>query len=78
MYIYILTSIVAQDADLMRLIIPNTRTIDGIMRIFVRTGPGYDQCQMSLNIEVDLILCGMLLIGNFTDGDLTCGRLIVL
>jgi hypothetical protein len=62
----------------MRLIIPNTRTIDGTMRIIVRTGPGYDQCEMPLNVEVDLILCGALLIGNLTDGNLTCGRLIIL
>ncbi|KAE9373016.1 hypothetical protein N431DRAFT_406266 [Stipitochalara longipes BDJ] len=43
-----------------RLIIPNTRNIEGIMRIFVRTGPGHDQCHTQVNIEVDLVLCGAL------------------
>jgi hypothetical protein len=44
--------------NLLRLIIPDTRMIEAIMKVFVRTGPGQDQCQEVRNIELDLILCG--------------------
>ncbi|KAJ9300689.1 hypothetical protein DTO271G3_1853 [Paecilomyces variotii] len=41
-----------------RLIIPKERLISNIMRIFVRTGPGYDNCSRGIPVEVDLIECG--------------------
>ncbi|OJI84630.1 hypothetical protein ASPTUDRAFT_121725 [Aspergillus tubingensis CBS 134.48] len=41
-----------------RLIIPNTRLISNILKVFVRTGPGYDNCVMALPVEVDLIESG--------------------
>ncbi|RAK94919.1 uncharacterized protein BO80DRAFT_370061 [Aspergillus ibericus CBS 121593] len=41
-----------------RLIIPNTRLLSNIMKVFVRTGPGYDNCQQAIPIEVDLIESG--------------------
>ncbi|KAL2813749.1 hypothetical protein BDW59DRAFT_176661 [Aspergillus cavernicola] len=41
-----------------RLIIPNTRLLSNLMKIFVRTGPGYDNCEGSIPVEVDLIESG--------------------
>jgi len=45
-------------ADESRLTIPNTKMIEGVMKIFVKTGPEYDHCVKSMRIEVDLIICG--------------------
>ncbi|PYI00859.1 hypothetical protein BO78DRAFT_434111 [Aspergillus sclerotiicarbonarius CBS 121057] len=41
-----------------RLIIPNTKLLSNIMKIFVRTGPGYDDCRSGIPVEVDLIESG--------------------
>jgi hypothetical protein len=32
---------------------------EGIMKIFVETGPGYDECAVARRIEVDLKAPGM-------------------
>ncbi|KAL4967533.1 uncharacterized protein BDV14DRAFT_26473 [Aspergillus stella-maris] len=41
-----------------RLRIPNTRLISNIMKVFVKTGPGFDKCARNFEGEVDLIECG--------------------
>ncbi|KAL4948428.1 hypothetical protein BDW69DRAFT_203538 [Aspergillus filifer] len=41
-----------------RLQIPNTRLISNIMKVFVKTGPGFDNCARKFEVEVDLIECG--------------------
>ncbi|GLA09682.1 hypothetical protein AnigIFM60653_012014 [Aspergillus niger] len=38
-----------------RLIIPNTKLVSNIVKVFVRTGPNYDGCINVLHVEVDLI-----------------------
>jgi hypothetical protein len=40
------------------LIIPSTKLASGILKVFVKTGPGQDQCKESHRIEVDLIESG--------------------
>ncbi|PWY90418.1 hypothetical protein BO94DRAFT_623200 [Aspergillus sclerotioniger CBS 115572] len=41
-----------------RLIIPNTKLLSNIMKVFVHTGPGYDDCGYAVQVEVDLIESG--------------------
>ncbi|GKZ35377.1 hypothetical protein AbraIFM66950_006005 [Aspergillus brasiliensis] len=41
-----------------RLIVPNTRLVSNILKVFVRTGPDYDDCVNALPVEVDLIESG--------------------
>ncbi|GKZ86328.1 hypothetical protein AnigIFM56816_001381 [Aspergillus niger] len=41
-----------------RLIIPNTKLVSNIVKVFVRTGPNYDGCVNVLHVEVDLIESG--------------------
>lgn len=41
------------------LIIPDTRLLSNIMKVFVRTGPGFDNCPTVIPVEVDLIESGM-------------------
>ena len=43
---------------LCRLIIPNTKYFRNTVKVFVRTGPGFDKCQSALLIEVNLIQNG--------------------
>ncbi|KKZ60630.1 hypothetical protein EMCG_04703 [[Emmonsia] crescens] len=38
-----------------RLVIPNTKLLSNMMKIFVLTGPGYDDCLTPPRVEVDLI-----------------------
>ncbi|KAL3474166.1 hypothetical protein BJX99DRAFT_260593 [Aspergillus californicus] len=38
-----------------RFIVPSTKKVSGIMRIFVHIGPGYDDCDESILVEVDLV-----------------------
>ncbi|KAM5444453.1 hypothetical protein MaudCBS49596_008012 [Microsporum audouinii] len=38
-----------------RLVIPNTKLLSNIMKVFVLTGPGYDSCPDAIKVEVDLI-----------------------
>lgn len=40
--------------------IPNTKLISGVFKMFVKTGPGYDDCPTYHEIEVDLVLTGLL------------------
>lgn len=40
------------------LIIPDTRLLSNIMKVFVRTGPGFDNCQTAIPVKVDLIESG--------------------
>ena len=42
------------------MIIPASRLIDGVIKVFVKTGPGYDACPGSYNVEIDLIIKGKL------------------
>ncbi|KAK2812789.1 hypothetical protein FQN50_001118 [Emmonsiellopsis sp. PD_5] len=42
-----------------RLVLPNTKLLSNIMKIFVLTGPGYDNCPTAPRVEVDLIENGM-------------------
>lgn len=41
-----------------RLVVPNTRLICDIMKVFVWTGPGWDGCGVGVRVEVDLIESG--------------------
>ncbi|GLA27287.1 hypothetical protein AnigIFM63326_004482 [Aspergillus niger] len=41
-----------------RLIIPNTKLVSNILKVFVRTGPNFDGCVNALHVEVDLIESG--------------------
>lgn len=43
-----------------RLILPNTKLISNILKAFVLTGPGHDDCNEAIPVEVDLIENGML------------------
>ncbi|KAK2756973.1 hypothetical protein FQN54_004941 [Arachnomyces sp. PD_36] len=38
-----------------RLVIPNTKLLSNIVKVFVLTGPGHDNCEQSIPVEVDLI-----------------------
>ena len=42
------------------LIIPNTKLLSNIVKVFVRTGPAYDGCENSIPVEIDLIENGTL------------------
>ncbi|KAI1925879.1 hypothetical protein LOZ58_002358 [Ophidiomyces ophidiicola] len=41
-----------------RLIVPNTRLLSNIMKVFVLTGPNFDECTVTMPIEIDLIESG--------------------
>lgn len=41
------------------MIIPSSRQLDGLIRVFVKTGPGYDDCGEAFDVGVDLIQAGM-------------------
>ena len=41
------------------LVIPSTKLASDIMKVFVKTGPGQDNCSHSHSIEVKLIESGM-------------------
>nr|POF17013.1 hypothetical protein CFP56_57829 [Quercus suber] len=41
-----------------RLIVPNTRLTADVIKIFVKTGPGYDGCKLRKDVEVDIALPG--------------------
>ncbi|PQE29915.1 hypothetical protein CJF32_00000575 [Rutstroemia sp. NJR-2017a WRK4] len=41
-----------------RLVIPQSRLVADVMKIFVRTGPGYDHCRDTKLIEVEMISPG--------------------
>ncbi|PQE20285.1 hypothetical protein CJF30_00001585 [Rutstroemia sp. NJR-2017a BBW] len=41
-----------------RLVIPQSRLVADVMKIFVRTGPGYDHCKDTKLIEVEMISPG--------------------
>ena len=56
-----------------RLKIPNTKTIANIMRVFVKTGPGFDTCKDRIDVEVDLIENGELQSEAFSPSWLICG-----
>ncbi len=38
--------------------IPDVRTIEGIFKMFVRTGSGHDCCSTYFEVEVDLVMPG--------------------
>ena len=43
-----------------RLIIPDTRLIEGVIKVFVKTGPAYNEnCEVDAAVEVDLVMPGM-------------------
>jgi hypothetical protein len=42
-----------------RLVIPQSRLVADVMKIFVKTGPGYDHCRDNKLIEVEMISPGM-------------------
>jgi hypothetical protein len=41
-----------------RLVIPQSRLVADVMKIFVKTGPGYDHCRDTKLIEVEMISPG--------------------
>ena len=43
-----------------RLKIPKSRMIENVLRIFVKTGPRFDDCNDRVDVEVDLIENGKL------------------
>ncbi|KAK3172085.1 hypothetical protein OEA41_004170 [Lepraria neglecta] len=43
-----------------RLVIPSTKLASGVLKVFVKTGPGQDRCKESHKIEVGLIESGVL------------------
>ena len=53
----------ANDERNTSLIIPNTKLLDGVVKVFVRTGPTYGDvgCSVDRSIEVDLVLPGAFL-----------------
>lgn len=45
--------------------IPDVRTIEGVFKMFVRTGPGWDDCETYVEVEVDLLVPGRYFLPSF-------------
>lgn len=48
-----------------RLIVPKSRMTADVIKIFVKTGPGFDGCKEAKNVEVDIALPGWSRFGSF-------------
>lgn len=44
---------------MIRLVIPTKKMVADVLKIFVKTGPGHDNCAVAKTVEVDIALPGM-------------------
>jgi hypothetical protein len=40
------------------IVIPDSRLVEGIVKVFVKTGPGWDECAEAHRIEIDIKQAG--------------------